>query len=182
MPIPTDFDYTRKWTNSDDFPTYEAEEAKVRADMQALFDQIRDALNALAVAIIGANIPCTPISGGVADTVDGALAELKAAVDAATTGTLPDGSIATVKLMDSAVTEAKLADDAVSEDKIVDGAVSGDKVAAGAVAPGKLALTDGCFETPAVSLTAGVHYFDTVAALEAAYPTAKVGQIAFVKV
>ena len=182
MPIPTNFDYTKKWTSSEDFPTYESDETKVRSDMQVLYDQIRDALNALAVAIIGANIPCTPISGGVADTVDGALAELKAAVDAATTGTLPDGSIATAKLMDSAVTEAKLADDAVSEDKIADGAVSGDKIAAGAVAPGKLALTDGGFVVPPLTLTADVHYFDSVEDLEETLASAPIGTIAFVKV
>ena len=182
MPIDTSFDYTKKWTNPDDFPTYEAEETKVRADMQALFDQIRDALNALAVAIEAANIPFTAIEGVSADNVADAIAALKTAIDDVSVGTLPDNSIATIKLMDGAVAASKLAEDAVTGDKLADGAVSLDKVAAGAVDASKLALTDGGFVVPPLTLTADVHYFDSVEALEEALASAPIGTIAFVKV
>lgn len=44
MPVPQ-FDFTKKWTNPADFPAYESDEVKVRADMQALHDETRDFLN-----------------------------------------------------------------------------------------------------------------------------------------
>lgn len=37
--------FTKDWTNPGDFPTYEADEAAVRADMQLLHDETRDYLN-----------------------------------------------------------------------------------------------------------------------------------------
>lgn len=180
MPIDTNFDYTRKWTNSDDFSTYEADEAKVRSDMQALFDQIRDALNALAQAIDAANIPFTAITGVSADNVADAIAALKTAIDNVSVGTMQDGSITTAKLADGAVTEAKLAEDAVTGEKIADGAVGGSKLAEGSVDSSKLALESGSFPLAApVTLVSGVHYFESVDELPASAP---VGTIAFVKV
>lgn len=38
-------EYSRKWTNPVDFPTIETDETKVRADMQALYDEIQKFLN-----------------------------------------------------------------------------------------------------------------------------------------
>lgn len=40
-----EFDYTKNWTDPNDFPTYEPDETKVRADMQVLYDEIKDFLN-----------------------------------------------------------------------------------------------------------------------------------------
>ena len=37
--------FTKNWTNPADFPTYQGDETKVRADMQELHDQVRDYLN-----------------------------------------------------------------------------------------------------------------------------------------
>lgn len=181
MPIDTSFDYTRKWTNSDDFPTYEAEEAKVRADMQALFDQIRDALNALAQAISAANIPFTATTGipGVSD-VQAAIEAVQAQIAGAVLGDIPDGSLTSAKLADGAVTEAKLAEDAVTGEKIADGAVGGSKLAGGSVDSTKLALESGSFPlAPPVTLAPSVHYFESVDDLPASAP---IGTIAFVKV
>jgi len=39
------FEFTKDWTNPTDFPTYEPSEAQVRADMQELYDEIKDYLN-----------------------------------------------------------------------------------------------------------------------------------------
>lgn len=38
-------EFTKDWNNPEDFPTYEPSESKVRADMQLLYDEIRDYLN-----------------------------------------------------------------------------------------------------------------------------------------
>ena len=38
-------EFTRDWTNAADFPTIETDETKVRSDMQALYNEIRDYLN-----------------------------------------------------------------------------------------------------------------------------------------
>ena len=37
--------FTKNWTNSQDFPTMETNETKVRADMQLLYDEILNYLN-----------------------------------------------------------------------------------------------------------------------------------------
>lgn len=37
--------FTRDWKNASDFPTFEDDEAKVRADMQALHDETKEFLN-----------------------------------------------------------------------------------------------------------------------------------------
>lgn len=37
--------FKKNWNNASDFPTFEDDEAKVRADMQALHDETRDFLN-----------------------------------------------------------------------------------------------------------------------------------------
>lgn len=41
----SELSFSKEWTNSTDFPTYEPDEAQVRADMQLLFDEIRDYIN-----------------------------------------------------------------------------------------------------------------------------------------
>lgn len=44
------FSYTKDWNNPEDFPTIETSEAQVRADIQLLYDEAKDAIN----EIIGA--------------------------------------------------------------------------------------------------------------------------------
>lgn len=41
----TQLEFSKVWTNPVDFPTIELEETQVRADMQLLFDEIKDFLN-----------------------------------------------------------------------------------------------------------------------------------------
>lgn len=80
----TKFDFTRKWTNSTDFPTVETDERTVRADMQALHDQNRDGVHALideleastAAASLGALN-----QNGAADTVQQVLDDLQDKVE-----------------------------------------------------------------------------------------------------
>ena len=160
MPIETSFDYGKKWTNPNDFPTYEENETKVREDMQLLFDQIRDALNAVASAIVAANIPFTATAEipGVNNVAD-AIAAVQAQLAAVSTGQLPNGSVTTDILADDAVTDDKIPDDTITEEK--------------------LARTNGNFVLPPIALVSGVHYFDNVASLP---DSASEGQIAFVKV
>lgn len=38
--------FSKNWTNAEDFPTYEASEEQVRADMQLLHNETRDYINA----------------------------------------------------------------------------------------------------------------------------------------
>lgn len=167
------FDYTKSWRDSEDFPTYESREEKVRDDMQSLFDEIRDALNTVISALISTatgssgakEIGVSPIVGLTGyHNVQDALAGLKAAVDAATTGTIPDGSLTTAKLVDSAVTTAKLADGAVTEDKLHSAAVTRNKIATGAVNANRCDFSSGInFPGPVrlsknVVLTAGETY------------------------
>ena len=41
----TQLAFTKDWKSPEDFPTIELNEAKVREDMQLLFDEVRDFLN-----------------------------------------------------------------------------------------------------------------------------------------
>lgn len=177
------FDYTKSWRDSDDFPTYESREEKVRDDMQSLFDEIRDALNTVISALISTTagssgakeIGVSPIVGLTGyDNVQDALAGLKAAVDEATTGTIPDGSLTTAKLADSAVATAKLANGAVTREKIANGAVNNNRCDFSS----GLHVTGPVVFDKRMVLTAGVHY-----GTNSQFPADPVeGQIFFVKV
>lgn len=85
------------------------------------------------------NIGIDTISGLEAANIQDALEELKAAIDDATTGSLPAGSVTTAKLADLAVTTAKISELAVTTAKLNDLAVTAGKLAAGAVETAKLA-------------------------------------------
>lgn len=77
--------YDRDWNNEIDFPTYVDNETVVRADMQYLFDAIRNYIN------------------GNGETGNGLLEEIAAALAAAVAGDIPDGSVTTSKLAADAV-------------------------------------------------------------------------------
>lgn len=49
----TELRFTKDWTNPGDFPTHESSEAQVRADMQYLFNEIRDWLNQKLLPVVG---------------------------------------------------------------------------------------------------------------------------------
>lgn len=100
------------------------------------------------------NIGIDAITGLAAASVQGALEELKEAIDSATTGQLPSGSVSTAKLANLAVTTEKLGELAVATAKLADAAVTAAKLAAGAVETAKLAdgaVTEGKIAAAAVS-------------------------------
>lgn len=155
-PFVTDFDYEHKWTNPDDFPTYEAEEAKVRADMQLLYTEIADGLNQLIAAMkTSSTAGYLGVTGSgqfsSATNVQAALQALSNAISSLVAQTVPANSIETFMIKDSQVTTAKiangavdtpqLADDAVTAAKIGDGAVGTAALASGAVTPAKVDFT-----------------------------------------
>ena len=51
--------FTKTWTSSADFPTYEPDEAQVRADMQLLFDEIKNHINTVLLPDLLKRVPDT---------------------------------------------------------------------------------------------------------------------------
>lgn len=88
-------------------------------------------------------------SGITATKLNAALEELKAAVDEATIGTLPNGSVTTAKIQDGAVSSAKLGASAVSTEKIADEAVTSAKLGAKAVKTAN--IDDGAVDTAQIA-------------------------------
>ena len=155
-PFTENFDYTKHWTNAEDFPTFEAEESQVRADMQELYTEIAGALNTLTAALKAVTAAgYLGVTGSdnfsTATNVQDALQALSDAVDSLVAQTVPansietamikDAQVTTAKLADGSVTTAKLADDAVTAAKIDDGAVGTAALASGAVTPAKTDFT-----------------------------------------
>lgn len=68
------------------------------------------------------------IEGVNAEDVQRALEILKAQINDATTGAIPDGSITTEKLREGSVVTSKLAEDTVTTDKVVDRAITNEKI------------------------------------------------------
>lgn len=122
MALPT-FNFTRLWTNPQDFPTYESDESVVRADMQALFDELKTGLNALKSAIKAANIPFTSSTSVPASNVQSAIENVQNQVAQAIAGGIPDDSITAAKLKSNSVETAKIKDGAVTAGKIASGVV-----------------------------------------------------------
>lgn len=88
--------FSKLWTNPTDFPTVELDETQVRADMQALHDESRAALNNLMTALeakaAAGNMGAVANDGATASTVQKELNALnKALTDA---GNLPTGGSA----------------------------------------------------------------------------------------
>lgn len=99
------FEFTKNWENPEDFPTYEPDEAQVRADLQRLHNESRDAINRLAAALndpgAAAQLPFAPGEGLTAQTVRDAILEVYAAVQDAAQGLLVDGTVTRQKLAQS---------------------------------------------------------------------------------
>lgn len=96
------FDFSKTWENPEDFPTYEPDEGQVRADLQLLHNETRDALNGLIRALndtsAAAKLPFAPVEGLTAQTVQQAIEQVYAAVRDAAAGLIVDGSITKEKL------------------------------------------------------------------------------------
>lgn len=127
--------FDRVWTNPVDFPTHETQEGQVRADMQYLFDSIKNQFNNfLANEFVAENMYFQATPGEIEQTnVQGAIEYVFSQIQEAYSGSIPDGAVSTSKIADTAVTTDKIADSAVTTDKIADGAVTGDKIAEGSV-------------------------------------------------
>ena len=73
--------FTKSWENAADFPTYEENEQQVRADLQYLHDEMRDAFNALVArlndAAVAGDLPIAPVEGLSAATVQEAIEEIQ---------------------------------------------------------------------------------------------------------
>lgn len=106
------FAFTKVWTSASDFPTVETDEAAVRADLQELHNETRDYINNVMLKAVD-------------DAIAGMQTWTTQAVADATTGTLPDGSIATAKYVDGSVTTLKIADGAITADKLEPGVILG---------------------------------------------------------
>lgn len=131
------FALTKSWENAEDFPTYEAEESQVRADMQFLFGELEAGIQKLltelqkyntGVGQAGANsIGIDAISGVGASNVQSALAVLAAQIAGVAVGQLGPNSIETIMIKDANVTTAKLADGAVTKAKLAADSVDNTK-------------------------------------------------------
>ena len=53
----TELQFTKSWTSAADFPTYEGDETKVRADMQFLFDEIKAYVNGVLLPDLLDRVP-----------------------------------------------------------------------------------------------------------------------------
>ena len=135
----TELKFTKKWTDPEDFPTFEDSEEQVRADMQLLFDECRDGVNRLAGEIKAENIPFRRSAGINAATVQNALEVLRDSIAEVTLGEVPDGSVVGAKIADGAVTEPKLGSGAVTAAKLAALAVTEAKIANSAVTTAKIA-------------------------------------------
>ena len=97
--------FTKNWENPEDFPTYEPDETRVRADLQLLHDETCAALNRLIAALndpsAAAQLPFLPQDGLTAQTVQAAVEEVYAAVQNAAAGKLVDGTVTKEKLAQS---------------------------------------------------------------------------------
>lgn len=94
-------EFTKDWTSAEDFPTYEADETQVRADLQLLHDEAKAALNALVDKLETVDFAehlAVSTEGMAATTLAAALAELLSVAQAAQAGTIVDGTVAETKL------------------------------------------------------------------------------------
>jgi len=115
--------FTKVWTNPADFPTYESQETKVRSDMQLLFDELRDAHNALIDALKASEIPFTETAAIAETNVQAAIENVQRQIAEAISGSIPDDSLTGEKMVEGAIDTRELADDSVTGDKIADDSV-----------------------------------------------------------
>ena len=129
--------FDKDWNNQLDFPTYEPNEEQVRADMQYLFDAIKNHYNNTFVAneFKAINMPFAPTPGAVESTnVQDAIEEVHNEVADLLLDelVLPNGSVTSEKLCqtsgEEAVSTDTIQDEAVTTDKLADGAVTAEKL------------------------------------------------------
>ena len=97
-------EFSKDWKNAEDFPTYEADESQVRADLQLLHDEAKVAINALVEKLESeefASHLAVSTEGMAASNLAAALAEILATAKSAQAGTIVDGTITEAKLAEA---------------------------------------------------------------------------------
>lgn len=146
--------FTKLWTNHDDFPTVETREEVVRSDMQLLFNEIRDYINATlsgVVSTLGDTLTALQGKAGAGrigftktaaigrENVQDAIECVQAQLVNVSRGGIADGAVTSEKVATGAIGTAAIADAAVTYDKIKDKAVGSAKLADNAVSAKKIA-------------------------------------------
>ena len=146
--------FTKLWTNHDDFPTVETREEVVRRDMQLLFNEIRDYINATlsgVVSTLGDTLTALQGKAGAGrigfmktvaidrENVQDAIECVQAQLVNVSQGGIADGAVTSEKVATGAIGTAAIADAAVTYDKIKDKAVGSAKLADNAVSANKIA-------------------------------------------
>lgn len=146
--------FTKLWTNHDDFPTVETREEVVRSDMQLLFNEIRDYINATlsgVVSTLGDTLTALQGKAGAGrigftrtaaidrENVQDAIECVQAQLVNVSQGGIADGAVTSEKVATGAIGTAAIADAAVTYDKIKDKAVGSAKLADNAVSAQKIA-------------------------------------------
>lgn len=146
--------FTKLWTNHDDFPTVETREEVVRSDMQLLFNEIRDYINATlsgVVSTLGDTLTALQGKAGAGrigftrtaaidrENVQDAIECVQEQLVNVSQGGIADGAVTSEKVAAGAIGTAAIADAAVTYDKIKDKAVGSAKLADNAVSAQKIA-------------------------------------------
>lgn len=105
-----DFEFSKNWEDSDDFPTREASEKKVRQDIQLLFDELKDHLNEVVHGAVNDLYDRVARVGGGGQVSHEIIAD-----DAIESNNLADNAVTTEKLEDNCVTADKL-DESVKDE------------------------------------------------------------------
>lgn len=109
--INEDFEFTKEWTNRDDFPTRQTVEAQVRADIQLLFDELKNYINETVVSAINNHENRIATLGG------GGTVDHEVIGDSAVWGdNIADNSLETRHFTEDSIQSGVLQDESVSAD------------------------------------------------------------------
>ena len=121
--INDDFEFSKNWENSGDFPTREFSESQVRADIQLLFDELKNYINGtIASALNNHESRIAALGGG------GTVGHDVIGDDAVEDNNIKDGAVIEGKLGEGAVTLYAMAEESVDTDQLVDNCVTLDKL------------------------------------------------------
>lgn len=81
--------FTKSWENAEDFPTFEQDETRVRADMQLLYNEIRDFINSKLVGTLNTNGADSVLTSS-GKSIETVLAELEEQIKELSEGTVTD--------------------------------------------------------------------------------------------
>lgn len=126
-------EYSKNWENPQDFPTYEAREEQVRADIQLLFDEAKNAFNKMIDDLAADLVPFAATPSISASNVQSAIEAVQQQVEDMVMGATPDRSITGVKLALGAVGNDELAEDAVGASNLQNDSVGSEAIAPEAI-------------------------------------------------